>query len=201
MRLYLASRSPRRRELLHQIGIDFDTVVFRDGMRADLETDETPLVNEDPVVYVERIARAKALHGLKIVEERRLPMRPMLSADTTLEFEGEIIGKPTDMADATRILKRLSGQTHRVLTGVAINHLGHIEYLLSTSEVRFRVIDDEEIRHYVMSGEPMDKAGAYGIQGRAGMFVAHRAGSYTGVMGLPVCETGELLKKLGFRPL
>lgn len=201
MRLYLASRSPRRRELLHQIGIDFDTVVFRDGMHADLETDETPLVNEDPVVYVERIARAKALHGLKIVEERRLPMRPVLSADTTLEFEGEIIGKPTDMADATRILKRLSGQTHRVLTGVAINHLGHIEYLLSTSEVRFRVIDDEEIRHYVMSGEPMDKAGAYGIQGRAGMFVAHLAGSYTGVMGLPVCETGELLKKLGFRPL
>lgn len=201
MRLYLASRSPRRRELLHQIGIDFDTVVFRDGMRADLETDETPLVNEDPVLYVERIARAKALHGLKIVEERRLPMRPVLSADTTLEFEGEIIGKPTDMADATRILKRLSGQTHRVLTGVAINHLGHIEYLLSTSEVRFRVIDDEEIRHYVMSGEPMDKAGAYGIQGRAGMFVAHLAGSYTGVMGLPVCETGELLKKLGFRPL
>ena len=201
MRLYLASRSPRRRELLHQIGIDFDTVVFRDGMRADLETDETPLVNEDPVVYVERIARAKALHGLKIVEERRLPMRPVLSADTTLEFEGEIIGKPTDMADATRILKRLSGQTHRVLTGVAINHLGHIEYLLSTSEVRFRVIDDEEIRHYVMSGEPMDKAGAYGIQGRAGMFVAHLAGSYTGVMCLPVCETGELLKKLGFRPL
>ena len=201
MRLYLASRSPRRRELLHQIGIDFDTVVFRDGMRADLETDETPLVNEDPVVYVERIARAKALHGLKIVEERRLPMRPVLSADTTLEFEGEIIGKPSDMADATRILKRLSGQTHRVLTGGAINHLGHIEYLLSTSEVRFRVIDDEEIRHYVMSGEPMDKAGAYGIQGRAGMFVAHLAGSYTGVMGLPVCETGELLKKLGFRPL
>ena len=176
-------------------------MVFRDGMRADLETDETPLVNEDPVLYVERIARAKALHGLKIVEERRLPMRPVLSADTTLEFEGEIIGKPSDMADATRILKRLSGQTHRVLTGVAINHLGHIEYLLSTSEVRFRVIDDEEIRHYVMSGEPMDKAGAYGIQGRAGMFVAHLAGSYTGVMGLPVCETGELLKKLGFRPL
>ncbi len=198
MRLYLASRSPRRRELLHQIGIDFDTVVFRDGMRADLETDETPLVNEDPVVYVERIARAKALHGLKIVEERRLPMRPVLSADTTLEFEGEIIGKPSDMADATRILKRLSGQTHRVLTGVAINHLGHIEYLLSTSEVRFRVIDDEEIRHYVMSGEPMDKAGAYGIQGRAGMFVAHLAGSYTGVMGLPLYETGVLLQRFGY---
>ena len=201
MRLYLASRSPRRRELLHQIGIDFDTVVFRDGTRADSETDETPLAGERPVDYVERVARAKAIHGLKIVEERRLPMRPVLSADTTLEFNGEIIGKPIDMADATAILHRLSGQTHRVLTGVAVNHLGHTEYLLSTSEVRFREIDDDEIRHYVMSGEPMDKAGAYGIQGRAGLFVEHLAGSYTGVMGLPVCETGELLKRLGFRPL
>ena len=199
MRLYLASRSPRRRELLHQIGIDFDTVVFRDGMRADSETDETPLAGETPVEYVERVARAKAIHGLKIVEERRLPMRPVLSADTTLEFNGEIIGKPVDMADAAAILRRLSGQTHRVLTGVAVNHLGHTEYLLSSSEVRFRAIDDEEIRHYVMSGEPMDKAGAYGIQGRAGLFVEHLAGSYTGVMGLPLCETGELLKRFGWQ--
>ena len=201
MRLYLASRSPRRRELLNQIGIDFDTVVFRDGMRADSETDESPFPGENPVVYVERVARAKAIHGLKIVQERRLPMRPVLAADTTLEFHGEIIGKPLDMADAAHILHRLSGQTHRVLTGVAINHMGHTEYVLSTSEVRFRLLDDQEIRHYVMSGEPMDKAGAYGIQGRAGLFVEHMSGSYTGVMGLPVCETGELLKKLGFRPL
>ena len=201
MRLYLASRSPRRRELLHQIGIEFDTVVFRDGMRADQETDETPLFREDPVVYVERVTRAKAMHGLKIVEERRLPVRPVLAADTTLEFDGEIIGKPVDIADATAILRRLSGRTHRVLTGVAIDHMGHTEYMLSTSEVRFRPIDDEEIRHYVMSGEPMDKAGAYGIQGRAGLFVEHISGSYSGVMGLPVCETGELLKRLGLRPL
>ena len=201
MRLYLASRSPRRRELLHQIGIDFDTVVFRDGKRADSETDETPMPGENPVDYVERVARAKAIHGLRIVEERRLPMRPVLSADTTLELDGEIIGKPLDRADAAAILRRLSGRTHRVLTGVAVDHQGRSEYLLSTSAVTFREIDDEEIRHYVMSGEPMDKAGAYGIQGRAGMFVAHLAGSYTGVMGLPVCETGELLKRLGFRPL
>jgi len=201
MRLYLASRSPRRRELLNQIGIDFDTVVFRDGMRADSETDETPQPGESPVAYVERVARAKAIHGLKIVEERKLPMRPVLSADTTLEFNGDIIGKPVDRADAAAILRRLSGQTHRVLTGVAINHMGHTEYVLSTSEVSFREIDDEEIRHYVMSGEPMDKAGAYGIQGRAGLFVKHLSGSFTGVMGLPVCETGDLLKRLGFRPL
>lgn len=201
MRLYLASRSPRRRELLNQIGIAFDTIVFRDGSRADSETDETPFPGENPLVYVERVARAKAEHGLQIVHERKLPLRPVLSADTTLEFAGEIIGKPVDMADAAAILRRLSGQTHRVLTGVAINHMGRTEYILSSSEVRFRRLDEEEIRHYVLSGEPMDKAGAYGIQGRAGLFVEHLAGSYSGVMGLPVCETGELLKRLGFRPL
>jgi septum formation protein len=201
MRLYLASRSPRRRELLNQIGIDFDTVVFRDGMRADSETDETPMPGESPVDYVERVTRAKAMHGLRLVEERRLPTRPVLAADTTLELDGQIIGKPVDMADAAAILRRLSGRTHRVLTGVAVDHMRRTEYVLSTSEVRFRHIDDEEIRHYVISGEPMDKAGAYGIQGRAGLFVEHLSGSYTGVMGLPVCETGELLKKLGFRPI
>ncbi|PKO90291.1 MAG: septum formation inhibitor Maf [Betaproteobacteria bacterium HGW-Betaproteobacteria-10] len=200
MRLYLASRSPRRRELLHQMGIDFDTLIFRDGGRADLEIDETPYPDEDPVAYVERVARAKAEHGRRILNERKLPQRPVLSADTTLEFDGQIIGKPIDAADAVHILRHLSGQTHRVLTGVAVEHLGRTEYVLSTSEVRFRLLNEDEIRHYVMSGEPMDKAGAYGIQGRAGMFVEHLAGSYTGVMGLPVCETGELLKRFGWRP-
>jgi septum formation protein len=183
------------------MGIAFDTVVFREGLRADNETDETPHPGEDPVAYVERVARAKAKHGLKIVYERKLPLRPILSADTTLEFAGEIIGKPVDMPDAIAILKRLSGQTHRVLTGIAVNYQGRTEFVLSSSEVRFRQLDEDEIRHYVISGEPMDKAGAYGIQGRAGMFVEHLAGSFTGVMGLPVCETGELLKKLGFKPL
>lgn len=199
MRLYLASRSPRRRELLNQVGIAFDTIVFRDGSRADTDTDETPQGAEDPAAYVERVARAKAERGLKIVHERKLPLRPVLAADTTLEFNGEIIGKPVGLADAVAILRRLSGQTHRVLTGVAITHLGRTEYALSSSEVRFRTIDDHEIRHYVMTGEPMDKAGAYGIQGRAGLFVEYLAGSYSGVMGLPVCETGELLKRFGWQ--
>lgn len=201
MRIYLASRSPRRRELLHQIGIDFDTVIFRGGDRADPETDETPRPGEDPVAYVERIARAKAAHGLTVIGLRRLQMRPVLAADTTLEVDGEIIGKPADAADAEAILRRLSGRTHRVLTGVAVDHLGDVEYVLSASEVTFRHLDDEEIRRYVLTGEPMDKAGAYGIQGRAGMFVEHLSGSYTGVMGLPVCEVGELLKRFGFRAL
>lgn len=199
MRLYLASRSPRRRELLHQMGVVFDTIAFGDGMHKDPEVDETPFPGEDPVVYVERVTRAKAEFGLALLAERHLPLRPVLSADTTLEFNGQIIGKPVDAADATTILQRLSGQTHHVLTGVAVSHQGQTEYVLSRSQVRFRELEEDEIRHYVISGEPMDKAGAYGIQGKAGLFVEYIAGSYTGIMGLPVCETGQLLKRFGFR--
>lgn len=193
MRIYLASRSPRRRELLHQIGVDFETLI------GEVEVDETPLAGEAPAVYVERVTRAKAAQGLQIIHERRLIAHPVLAADTTLEFNGEIIGKPLDAADAQAILQRLSGQVHRVITGVAVCDEQRCAYVQSISEVCFRAIDDEEIRHYVLSGEPMDKAGAYGIQGKAGLFVAHIAGSYTGIMGLPVCETGELLKQFGFR--
>jgi septum formation protein len=198
-RIYLASRSPRRRELLNQIGVVFDTLLFRAGERADPEVDETPQEDEDPVAYVERVTRAKAEHGMGVLGMRRLLPQPVLSADTTLELDGQIIGKPVNEADAMAILGRLSGKTHRVLTGVAVHFQGRTEYALSTSEVRFRTLEEEEIRHYVMSGEPMDKAGAYGIQGRAGMFVEHLAGSYTGVMGLPVCETALLLKRFGYR--
>jgi len=201
MRIYLASRSPRRRELLHQIGVPFDTLIFRTGQRSDAEVDETPLAGESAVDYVERIARAKAEHGWSLVALRRLVPQPVLSADTTLEMDGRIIGKPVDEVDAMAILSRLSGHTHRVLTGVAVHFQGRTEYILNVSEVRFRELEEEEIRHYVMTGEPMDKAGAYGIQGRAGMFVEHLAGSYTGVMGLPVCETAQLLKRFGCNPI
>lgn len=199
MRLYLASHSPRRRELLHQMGVAFDTLVFRAGLRSDDQVDESSHAGEAPLAYVERVTRAKVVHGVNLLRDRHLLMHPVLAADTTLEFAGEIIGKPVDEADAAAILRRLSGRTHRVLTGVAVSHEGRTEYVLSSSEVRFRKIDDDEIRHYVLSGEPMDKAGAYGIQGRGGLFVEHLAGSYTGVMGLPVCETGELLKRFGWR--
>ena len=198
-RIYLASRSPRRREILTQIGVAFDTILFRSGERADPEIDETPHAGESPLAYVERVACAKAAHGARILDWRKLAHQPVLSADTTLEFEGEIIGKPVDAADAEAILQRLSGQTHRVLTGVAVNYQNRMDFVLSRSEVRFRVLEAEEIRRYVRSGEPMDKAGAYGIQGRAGVFVEYMAGSFTGVMGLPVCETAELLKRVGWR--
>ncbi len=199
MRIHLASRSPRRRELLQQVGIAFDTVLFRADGRADPQTDETPLPGETAENYVERVARAKAEHGVRLIAWRHLAAQPVLSADTTLEVDGLIIGKPQDAADAAAILRSLSGRTHRVLTGVAVSGGGRTEYVLSSSDVRFRTLSDEEIRCYVASGEPMDKAGAYGIQGRAGLFVAHIAGSYTGIMGLPVCETGELLKCFGWR--
>lgn len=197
-RLHLASRSPRRRELLTQIGVHFDTIVFRNPPREDQELDETPLAGEDPVVYVERVARAKAEHGWRIVDWRKLMPQPVLAADTTLELNGAIIGKPTDDVDAERILHLLSGQTHRVLTAVAVSFDGRIESTLSISEVRFRPLDDAEIRRYVITGEPLDKAGAYGIQGRAGMFVEHLSGSYTGVMGLPLFETAQLLKRFNY---
>mgnify|MGYP000971124065 FL=1 len=197
-RIHLASRSPRRRELLTQIGVQFDTLIFRDGNRADKETDETPLPDENPIDYVQRVARAKAEHGWRCVGWRKLLAQPVLSADTTLEFEGEVIGKPVDAADAGRILARLAGKTHRVLTAVAVCQDQRIETALSISEVRFSALDATAIRRYVDSGDPMDKAGAYGIQGRAGMFVEHLAGSYTGVMGLPLFETTQLLRRFGY---
>ena len=197
-RLYLASRSPRRRELLTQMGILFDTLAFRTPPRQDDDVDETALDGELPLTYVERVARLKAEHGWRTVEMRRLMPQLVLAADTTLEFNGDIIGKPADAADAQAILRRLSGQTHRVLTAVAVSFEGRIESAISISDVTFGNISDSEIRRYVASGEPMDKAGAYGIQGRAGMFVEHLAGSYSGVMGLPLHETGVLLKRFGF---
>lgn len=194
-RIYLASRSPRRRELLTQMGIQFDTLFFRGGDRADAEVDETPLAGEAPLVYVERVAKAKAVHGVALTRYRKLLSQPVLSADTTLEFQGEIIGKPDSSAHAREILRRLSGETHRVLTAVAVAWEGRIESVVSISEVRFGQLSDRDINLYVESGEPMDKAGAYGIQGRAGVFVAHLSGSYTGVMGLPLYETAMLLKQ------
>ncbi|MDR1368157.1 MAG: Maf family nucleotide pyrophosphatase [Candidatus Accumulibacter sp.] len=199
-RLYLASRSPRRRELLSQIGVCFDSLVFRGPPRNDNEVDERPLGSEMPADCVQRLARAKALHGLRLVQQRKMTVQPVLSADTVIEFDGEIIGKPLDAVDAVEILKRLSGRLHRVLTAVTLSDETRIESVLSVSEVGFCALSEGEIRRYVESGDPMDKAGAYGIQGYAALFVEHLSGSYSGVMGLPLFETGQLLKRFGFLP-
>jgi septum formation protein len=197
-RLYLASRSPRRRELLAQMGVRFDPLVFRGQPRHDEAVDETAHADEAPLGYVERVARAKAWHGWNVASLRRLASQPVLAADTTVELDGRIIGKPATASDAQDTLRRLSGRTHRVLTAVSVAFEDAIESVVSISEVRFGALDDEDIRRYVASGEPMDKAGAYGIQGRAGMFVEHLSGSYSGVMGLPLHETARLLRRFGF---
>ena len=193
-RIYLASRSPRRRELLTQIGVAYDLLLFREPPRDDPETDEAEHPGETPEAYVQRVAQAKAQHALRLLDLRHLPRRPVLAADTTLDLDGAVIGKPRDAADAEAILARLSGRSHRVLTAVVVASGTRAAAALSVSIVTFRALDADEIRRYVRSGEPMDKAGAYGIQGRAAMFIARVAGSPSGVVGLPLCETAQLLR-------
>lgn len=197
-RIYLASQSPRRRELLTQIGVRFDLLLFRGDSRADMETCEDPLPGEAPDAYALRVAAAKARHGAHLLQMRRLPPRPVLAADTTLDVDGEIVGKPRDDVDAAAILDRLSGRVHRVLTAIALAHPSRLETRLSISEVRFRRLAADEIQRYVASGEPRDKAGAYGIQGRAAIFIEEIRGSHSGIVGLPLCETALLLREFGY---
>ena len=197
-RIYLASSSPRRRELLKQIGVRFELLLFRHQPRADAEVDETELPGEAPQDYVIRLARAKAAHGLELATRRRLPPRAVLAADTTLDCGGAIIGKPGDEAEARQILQRLSGRSHRVLTAVAVGDGRRLEHVLSLSEVRFRPLSAAEIDAYVATREPLDKAGAYGIQGHAAIFVEEIRGSHSGIVGLPLCETALLLRSFGY---
>ena len=194
--VYLASRSPRRRELLAQIGVRFHLLLFRARAGEDPDVDEKVLANEAPDAYVMRLARAKADAGWRRMLQRNLPHAPILAADTTVSVDGAILGKPGDRNEAARMLERLSGRQHEVLTAVALKYDDWIESALSRSEVRFKPLSAQEIAQYTASGECDDKAGAYAIQGRAGRFVAELRGSYSGVMGLPLYDTGELLDKL-----
>ena len=194
-RIYLASRSPRRRELLNQLGVSFEELLSEELHGADV--DETPHASEAPEAYVLRVARAKAELGWRQVVSRGLVPRPVLAADTTVVLDGEIVGKPDHGEHARQILRRLSALTHSVLTAVAISRADRLETALSVSTVEFRNLEDAEIRAYVASGEPLDKAGAYAIQGRAVVFVRTLAGSYSGIMGLPLIETADLLWRFG----
>lgn len=196
-RIYLASRSPRRRELLKQIGIHHETLLLREDPVRGIDVDETPLPGEAPRDYVLRVTRLKAEVAWLRVSQRRLPRLPVLAADTAVVVEGRILGKPADAQAAIEMLGALSGREHQVLSAVALVLDGRLEMRLSVSTVSFRVLSGEEIRRYVMSGEPLDKAGAYAIQGRAAAFVTRLDGSYSGVMGLPLCETAELLAEFG----
>jgi septum formation protein len=196
--IYLASRSPRRRELLTQIGVKFEPLLFREGSRSDADTDEAVHPGEQPEDYVRRVTQLKAEAAWqRVVMRRGLRRMPVLAADTTVALAGEILGKPMDRADAERILRLLSGTQHRVLTAVGVQLESRFEIAVSESLVTFGQLDEERIQAYALSGEPFDKAGAYGIQGRAGAFVQRIEGSYSGVMGLPLFETANLLRKFG----
>ena len=194
-RIYLASRSPRRRELLKQIGVQFDVLVLREHTARARDLDETPHPGEDPQAYVERVCREKAEAGWLRVVQRQLPRLPVLAADTTVCLDNEIFGKPANRAEAIAMLQQLSGREHRVLTAVALAYDTTLNFVLNENAVRFRALDDDEIGQYVDTGEPYDKAGAYAIQGRAAAFIPEILGSYTGVMGLPLYETATLLRR------
>jgi septum formation protein len=197
--IYLASRSPRRRELLSQIGVRYHLLLFRERVGEKPDVDESVLPGEAPAAYVERMARAKADTGWRRMLQRNLPPAPVLAADTTVALDGRIFGKPENRAEAEEILAALAGKRHEVLTAVALKNQDWIEVALSTSEVQLKALSKDDIALYVASGEGDDKAGAYGIQGRAARFVAEIRGSYSGIMGLPLFETGQLIDRLPYR--
>jgi septum formation protein len=199
--VYLASKSPRRQELLRQIGIEFEELLVREaaGRRRDIV--ESPRKDEPALEYVKRIARTKASVGWRQMNRRNLPPRPVLAADTEVVIDGAVLGKPSDTANAVAMLERLSDKTHDVLTAVAVRWYAHIVLAVSTSRVSFRALTRDEVERYVATGEPFDKAGGYGIQGRAAAFIRHLEGSYSGVMGLPLFETTGILAKIGYHAL
>jgi septum formation protein len=190
--VYLASGSPRRRELLTQVGVPFQAL--------KISVDETVVPGEVAEEYVARLARTKAVAGWELSHEpssAELGAAPVLAADTAVIVDGKILGKPADRADGERMLLELSGRTHEVLTAVALATPNGVAWRLSRSEVTFRAITAAEARDYWDTGEPQDKAGAYAIQGRAAIFIVNLRGSYSGVMGLPLYETAELLVAAG----
>ena len=188
--IYLASASPRRREILVSLG--FQPVLLA------AEIDETVLPGEAVADYVARMARQKNAAARQLATQRGLALaQPLLSADTVVALDNAILGKPRDAAHARELLESLSGREHQVWTAVCVSLGGQTLEAAQRSDVRFKELSAQEIAAYIASGEPLDKAGAYGIQGIGGVFVAHLSGSFSGVMGLPVFETVQLLRQLG----
>lgn len=192
--VYLASQSPRRRQLLEQIGVRYELLLPLP--EEDAEALEMVLPGEAPLTYVKRVTQLKLEAALNRLKARNLPKGPVLCADTTVALGREILGKPENAQDALRILKKLSGHTHRVLTAVAMGEGKRRVSSVSISSVTFANMTPAELKAYVASGEPMGKAGAYGVQGLAAAHIAAIKGSYTGIMGLPLFETAELLKQI-----
>jgi septum formation protein len=200
--IYLASRSPRRRELLKQVGVPFQLFQLREEPGRGADVDESPAPGESAAAYVVRIARTKAEVAAHYMLRRSLSQRwPVLAADTTVVLDSRIIGKPENAEDAARILGRLAGRQHEVITAVAVAFGDRVESALSESKVWFRELTADEISRYIALGESLDKAGAYAIQGRAAAFVTRIEGSYSGIMGLPLAETAELLGRAGIETL
>ncbi len=187
--IYLASASPRRQELLHQVGIGFEVLA------ANIEEARRP--DESPTEYVQRVAADKARCVAGLLVERGLPSHPVLGADTEVIVEDEVLGKPRDRDHAAQLLRRLSGRTHTVLSALCLVLPTGEHRMLSESRVRFAVLREPEIEDYVASGEADDKAGGYAVQGRAAAFIERIEGSYSGIMGLPLFELTQLLKQAG----
>lgn len=195
--IYLASRSPRRRELLRQIGVKCNLLMMRETLGREIDVDEQPLVDESPTDYIYRITQSKADEGWRRVIQRRLPILPVLVADTIVTIDGCILGKPQDDKHAEEMLKTLSGRSHQVSTAIGVGVKDKIQVRLSTSTVRFRDINEREIRKYLTQNNSLDKAGTYAIQGMAAVFIVEISGSYSGIMGLPLYETAQLLEESG----
>ena len=192
--VYLASQSPRRRQLLEQIGIQYELLLA--SPEEDSEALETVMPGELPLTYVKRVTQLKLDAAVSRMKQRGLPNAPILCADTTVALGRHILGKPEDAKDALRMLKMLSGQTHRVLTAVAVASNRKRAICVSVSQVTFAPMKLSEMKSYVASGEPMGKAGAYGIQGLAATYISEIKGSYSSIMGLPLFETAQLLKQI-----
>ena len=197
--IYLASQSPRRRQLLEQIGVRHELLL--PGPEEDAEAIEAVLPGEPPTDYVQRVTALKLDAAVARHARRGLPPAPILCSDTTVALGHTIFGKPEDAQDAARMLAELSGCEHEVLTAVALQAGGKRLAALSVSRVRFAAMTAAQIDAYVASGEPMGKAGAYGIQGPVAQYVENLNGSYTGIMGLPLCETARLLRAAGVLPV
>jgi septum formation protein len=192
--IYLASQSPRRAQLLELLGVPYELLL--PGKEEDAEGIETVLAHEAPASYVVRVTGLKLDAALQRLQQRGLPARAVLCSDTTVALGRTIYGKPEHERDAIRMLSALSGRTHRVLTAVAVQSGKTRLQALNVSKVTFAQMTQQQIKAYVASGEPMGKAGAYAIQGRAAAYVSHISGSYSGIMGLPMHETATLLREL-----
>ncbi|HQS30917.1 MAG: septum formation inhibitor Maf [Polaromonas sp. 39-63-203] len=195
--VYLASQSPRRRQLLEQLGVPYELLL--PDAEEDAEALEVMQTGEAPLVYVKRVTALKLDAAVARLKRRRLPAAPVLCSDTTVAQGRTVFGKPADGQDAERMLEALSGSTHRVLTAVAVQRGGRRFEAISVSRVSFDAMTRPQIRAYVATGEPMGKAGAYAVQGRFAMHISRINGSYSGIMGLPLQETAHVLRAAGYK--